>query len=64
MIAICMTETICRSCGSEEPDVTKIGGICKSTKFCMQSLWWICVWKVHLHCRNADSNWEINHQLL
>jgi len=55
MIAICMTETICRSCGSEEPDVTKIGGFWNQcTKLAYKSYGgYSSDEKVHLDCRNA-----------
>jgi hypothetical protein len=36
-----MTETICRSCGSEEPDVIKISGFCNQALNWHAIVWWI-----------------------
>jgi uncharacterized Zn finger protein len=50
-----MTETICRSCGSEELDVTKICGFCNQALYLTcNNCGYISDEKVHIDCRNAE----------
>ena len=50
-----MTESICRSCGSEELDVIRICGFCKQAlNLGCNHCGYIADEKVHVDCKNAE----------